>query len=272
MRVIGRFAPTPSGALHFGSLIAAVGSFVSAKRQGGSWLLRIEDIDRVRVVRGATAAILTQLEAYGLFWDGAVVYQSERLEAYRQALELLQKQGLTYSCRCSRKALAGRPHTAQCTAAIDRTAPAATRIRTTDETISFCDRLCGEVAQCVGREVGDFVLWRGAEPSYQLAVVVDDAAFGISEVVRGADLLDSTPRQIYLQRLLALATPAYTHLPLVLGSDGAKLSKQNLAQPIGIENRAETMRKALEFLGFAPPPPLAAAAPVEQLAWAIAQG
>ncbi|GHV59766.1 glutamyl-Q tRNA(Asp) synthetase [Campylobacterota bacterium] len=250
--VIGRFAPTPSGALHFGSLVAAVGSYASAKRQGGKWLVRIEDIDRPRVVKGAADEILRTLEAFGLEWDGEVMYQSRRTEAYRAALETLHTRGHTYECRCSRKdlAVANGIHPPFCVAR--RTSGTASiRLKTPDETVGFHDRLCGEFRQNLRSEVGDFVLRQGEnEFAYQLAVVVDDAFSGVTEVVRGADILTSTPRQIYLQRLLGCPTPEYAHLPLVLGADGAKLSKQNLAQPLDTRDVEATLNEALKFLGF----------------------
>jgi glutamyl-Q tRNA(Asp) synthetase len=250
----GRFAPSPTGPLHLGSLIAAAASWLDARAAGGRWLVRIEDLDRPRCVPGAADAILRALERLGLQWDGVVLYQSQRLEHYRAALQKLAPH--TYWCGCSRREIADSslglavdgahiyPGTCRGGAARKR----ALRVRTTKEPIAFVDRVQGRGEQVLERDIGDFVLYRADGLfAYQLAVVLDDAAQGVTDVVRGADLLDSTPRQIYLQRLLDLATPRYLHVPVALDAAGAKLSKQTGATPIEADPGA--LRKALAFLG-----------------------
>lgn len=257
----GRFAPTPSGPLHFGSLVAALGSCLEARRHGGEWLLRIEDVDPPRVVPGAADAILRTLEAFGFEWDGPVVYQSRRLAAYRDALDALQRQELVYACTCSRKRIAaaarrgvdGPVYPGHCRAQRATHPPAALRLRVPQMRIVFDDALQGRVACDIAAECGDFVLRRAdGAYTYQLAVVVDDAAQGITHVVRGADLIASTPRQIALQRLLNLPTPGYLHLPVVLDARGDKLSKQTLAQPIDPRAPLPALLAAWAFLGQPP--------------------
>jgi glutamyl-Q tRNA(Asp) synthetase len=251
---IGRFAPSPTGPLHFGSLVAAVASWLDARAAGGRWLVRIEDLDRPRCVPGAADEILHTLERLGLTWDGEVGYQSKRHSLYEDALQRLQ--GRTYWCRCSRREVAdsslglaanGAPiYPGTCRDA-RLLSGRALRIRTNTE-IRFRDRLQGEQVQDLERDVGDFVLYRAdGMYAYQLAVVVDDAAQGVTDVVRGADLLDSTARQIYLQRLLGLPTPCYLHVPAAVNAAGEKLSKQTGAAAIA--PTWPSVRKALDFLG-----------------------
>jgi glutamyl-Q tRNA(Asp) synthetase len=283
-RYIGRFAPSPTGPLHLGSLIAALASWLDARAAGGSWLLRIEDLDKPREQPGAIDAILRQLDALGLEWDGAVVYQSARGELYRAALERLGQRGLTYPCSCTRKEIADSatyyasgsapalaadgaliyPGTCRNGLAPGR-AMRAIRVRTAGEPIRFVDRVQGERAQSVEREVGDFVLLRADGVfAYQLAVVVDDAEQGVTDVVRGADLLDSTARQMLLQRLLGVPAPRYAHVPVVVNAQGEKLSKQTDAAPLDPGRPDRDLRRALALLGH-PPPPIAGR---ELLAWA----
>lgn len=254
----GRFAPTPSGPLHFGSLVAALGSHLEARAAGGEWLVRIEDVDPPRVVTGAADDILRTLEAFGFEWDGPVVYQSRRSPDYRDALERLLRQDLVYPCTCSRKQINetarrgvdGPVYPGTCRARQPGTVQAALRLRIPGERIVFEDGLQGHIACEVARECGDFVLRRADGVwSYQLAVVVDDAEQGITHVVRGADLLASTPRQILLQRLLGLPTPAYLHLPVVLDPHGDKLSKQTLAEPVDARAPLPALLAAWAFLG-----------------------
>lgn len=275
----GRFAPSPTGPLHFGSLIAAVGSFLEARRQDGEWLLRIEDVDAPRTAPGATAAILRALERHGLLWDGPVVQQSQRIAHYQEALERLLGSGLAYPCTCTRRELASGPrgrdgapiYPGTCRAGPrgpDR--PSALRLRVTDALIRFHDAVQGDHGQRLEREVGDFVLRRADGLfAYQLAVVVDDAAQEVTQVVRGADLLDSTPRQIVLQRLLGLPTPQYAHLPVAVDAHGDKLSKQTGAPPLDERNPGPTLWAALRFLGQQPPPQLAREPPTVILDWAL---
>lgn len=262
----GRFAPSPTGPLHFGSMVAAVGSYLDARSQRGEWRVRMEDLDPPRMVAGAADNILRTLEAYGLQWDGPVMYQSQRYEAYREALEQLRGQGVLYSCNCSRREIAdsalntaaGLVYPGYCRNGMKPgRAEHALRLRTDDVLIQFDDRLQGTYAQNLTLEVGDFVLRRAdGLYAYQLAVVVDDAVQGTTDIVRGADILDSTPRQIYLQQLLGLPTPTYLHLPVAVNAKGEKLSKQTLAPAVETTNILSLLFKVLEFLGQRPPPVL----------------
>jgi glutamyl-Q tRNA(Asp) synthetase len=256
---VGRFAPSPTGPLHFGSLVAAVASWLDARAGAGRWLVRIEDLDRPREQPGASAAILRTLDALGLCWDGTPVFQSQRAARYAAAVERLQMQ--SYWCGCSRREIADSslglasdgaqiyPGTCRDGMAEGKSARSL-RLRVRPGKIVFEDRLQGPQAQSIEAEVGDFVLKRAdGVVSYQLAVVVDDAEQGVTDVVRGADLLDSTARQLYLQRLLGYATPRYLHVPVAVSAAGEKLSKQTGAGPIAEPRRA--IADALRFLGQA---------------------
>jgi len=246
----GRFAPSPTGPLHFGSLVAAFGSFLRARSLQGEWLLRIEDIDGPREVPGAAAAQMETLKRFGLHWDGEVMVQSRRGAAYEAALQALRECGALFPCRCSRTQLAERGglHHGRC--AGDGHGSEALRVLAPDETIGFTDVIRGHYEQNLAREVGDFVVRRAdGLYAYQLAVVVDDAAQGITEIVRGADLLDSTPRQIHLQRLLGLPHPAYAHLPLALDAQGRKLGKSQMAIALDDDDPVPALRAAWRFLG-----------------------
>ncbi len=278
----GRFAPSPTGPLHFGSLVAAVGSYLDARTQGGVWLLRMEDVDTTRNVPGAAESILATLEAFGFAWDGPVLWQSTRLEAYAAALEQLKTAGLAYPCACSRKEIADSatqpaadggmvyPGTCRAGLAPGRSARA-WRLRVENAVISFVDRVQGRQEQQLARDVGDFVLRRADGLfAYQLAVTVDDDFQGISDIVRGADLLASTPRQIWLQRCLGYATPAYAHLPVASNAAGEKLSKQTLAPALEPAAAAASLCAALRFLGQPVPAELARASVPEVWAWAFA--
>lgn len=270
---IGRFAPTPSGYLHFGSLIAALASYLDARSAGGRWLLRMEDLDPPREVPGAQAAILKTLEDYGFAWDGPVVRQSERLARYGEVVERLREQGLAYACTCSRKQLEGFSgiYPGFCREAGQEPRDAAIRLRVPEREYAFVDRVQGAFAQHLGREVGDFVIRRrDGLYAYQLAVVLDDAWQGVTDVVRGADLLDSTPRQLYLQELLGLPRPRYLHVPLVVQTDGHKLGKSYRSPPLPAERAGPLLLRALRALGQRPPAELGKARPRELLDWGIA--
>ena len=250
----GRFAPSPTGPLHAGSMLAAFGSWLLARQAGGEWQVRIEDIDPPREVAGAAREQLRTLEAFGLHFDGEVSWQSRRGHLYRSALNRLLAQGLAFECHCSRAALvaAGGIHR-RCVATAPRPDPAI-RLRVADGCeVAFADAVHGHVVQRVDRDVGDFVLLRTDSLwAYQLAVVVDDAEQGVTDVVRGADLLDSTPRQILLQQALGLPTPRYTHLPLLLGDDGRKLSKSDAALPVDAAHPLRTLCMLWACLGQSP--------------------
>jgi glutamyl-Q tRNA(Asp) synthetase len=247
----GRFAPSPTGPLHFGSLLAAFGSWLLARHAGGQWWVRVEDLDPPREVRGAAEAQLKTLAAFGLESDGPVLWQSQRHAAYQQALDELLASGAAFACHCSRSDLAatGGVHR-QCVARRERPDPAI-RLRAPEGTVvTFIDGLQGGVQQDVAAEVGDFVLRRADGCwAYQLAVVVDDAAQGITDVVRGADLLDSTARQILLQRMLGLPTPRYLHLPLIVDTHGQKLSKSMAALPVDAKDPLPAIKLAWRALG-----------------------
>ncbi len=280
-RYRGRFAPSPTGPLHFGSLVAAVGSYLDARTQAGEWLLRMEDVDTSRNVPGAAEQILATLEAFGFEWDGAVLWQSQRLDAYAAALERLKATGALYACACSRREIAdsatgtaidgGLVYPGTCRNGLPSGRPArAWRLRVEAQEIAFEDRLQGRIAQNLARDVGDFVLLRADGLfAYQLAVTVDDNFQAISDIVRGADLLASTPRQIWLQRLLGYAQPRYAHLPVVANAAGEKLSKQTLAPALDPEHPAPALCDALDFLGQSVPGALRRAPVAEIWAWAL---
>ena len=252
----GRFAPSPTGPLHAGSMLAALGSWLLARQAGGEWLLRIEDLDPPREVAGAAFDQLRTLAAFGLRHDGGIAQQSRRGHLYHDALDRLLARGQAFECHCSRAELAasGGIHR-RCVAAAPRPNPAI-RLRVTEGcVIAFEDAVHGRIVQRVDREVGDFVLLRADGLwAYQLAVVVDDAEQGITDVVRGADLLDSTPRQILLQRALDLPTPRHAHLPLLLGEDGSKLSKSAAALPVDADDPLATLPALWHCLGQSPLP------------------
>ena len=247
----GRFAPSPTGPLHFGSLLAALGSWLLARHAGGQWLVRIEDLDPPREVAGAARRQLRTLSAFGLEADGAVTWQHEHGARYFAALEQLLATGHAFACHCSRGALAadGGIHHA-CVATGPRPDPSIRFRVPAGSVVAFDDAIQGHVEQDVAATVGDFVLRRAdGWWAYQLAVVVDDAAQGITDVVRGADLLDSTPRQLLLQRALGLPIPRHAHLPLVLGGDGRKLSKSAASLPVDASDPLPALRAAWRALG-----------------------
>ncbi|CAN1604544.1 glutamyl-Q tRNA(Asp) synthetase [Pseudomonas mediterranea] len=269
---IGRFAPTPSGHLHFGSLVAALASYLDARAAGGRWLLRMEDLDPPREEPGAQVAILKALESYGFEWDGEMVRQSERHEVYDQVINRLFSQGLAYACTCSRKQLEAYQgvYPGLCRNAGHGTEDAAIRLRVPELEYHFIDRVQGEFRQHLGREVGDFVIRRrDGLYAYQLAVVLDDAWQGVTDVVRGADLLDSTPRQLYLQELLGLPQPRYLHVPLITQPDGHKLGKSYRSPPLAAGQATPLLCRALRALGQEPGVELVDASPRELLAWGV---
>jgi len=312
----GRFAPSPSGPLHFGSLAAAVGSYLDAKHHNGTWLVRMEDLDTPRCVPGAADGILRTLEAFGLHSDEPILYQSRRTADYDEALHKLQAIGAVYPCCCTRKEIAdsalhgidGQIYPGTCRNGIPAgrkgrawrmrvdldlsrhsraggnpaiqnafcSNPLDSRLRGNDETqsetgiVEFNDALQGRIAQSLESEIGDFVVKRADGLfAYQLAVVVDDAFQGITHVVRGADLLASTPRQIHLQRLLGLPTPRYMHLPIAVNEAGEKLSKQTLAAPVDSSRAAATLLSVLDFLQQHPPANLIGSEVGTVLDWAV---
>lgn len=268
MQYRGRFAPSPTGALHFGSLVAAVASYADALAHQGCWLVRMEDIDEKRTVAGAADEILRSLEAFGFEWDETVLHQSRRKERYGEIIQQLLVQDLAYSCACSRKEIAAiarsgiegpiYPNTCRNGPPTGRQGRAL-RLRTTSEEIGFEDRIQGSVYQRLEQEIGDFIIHRAdGFTAYQLAVVVDDADQEINQIVRGADLLLSTPRQIYLQQLLGHPQPAYAHIPLVLDAGGRKLSKQDRDHPVSRQKPLDALLAAWRFLAqpMPPEPPL----------------
>ena len=280
-RYRGRFAPSPTGPLHFGSLVAALGSYLDARANGGEWLVRIEDVDEPRTVPGAADGILRTLEGFGFEWDDEVIVQSRRLDMYHAALVRLQLDGDVYPCACSRSEIAAAtcrtsidggllyPGTCRSGIAEGKTARA-WRMRVPDQEFSFVDRIQGEARQNLERDVGDFVLLRAdGQYAYQLAVVFDDAAQGVNAVVRGVDLLDSTARQIWLQQRLGLPTPSYAHLPVAVNAVGEKLSKQTRAKAIHATSGSEMLIAAMEFLGHSVPAGLHGAALSDFWSWAI---
>lgn len=272
---VGRFAPSPTGPLHFGSLIAAVASYLEARTRHGSWLLRVEDIDPPREQSGATDSILMALEAYGFEWDGPTSLQSDSRAAHDAALLTLLEQHLAYRCGCSRRDLKNAPQsslgpiypgTCRSGTTAEKTA---VRVRTSNTAVTFTDGLQGEQSQQLETESGDFVILRkDGLIAYQLAVVVDDHLQGITDIVRGIDLMDSTPRQIWLQQKLGYVTPEYLHIPVAINNRGQKLSKSFGAGGISLDQVAPTLHAALLTLGQAPPAALATASRNDIWAWA----
>lgn len=255
-RYRGRFAPSPTGRLHFGSLVAALGSWLMARANQGTWLVRVEDLDPPRELPGADADILATLAAFGMEPDESPMYQSRRTADYERAFERLHTLGCVYPCWCSRSELTpfNGVHPAACVASRDNAREPAWRLRVPERVIAFDDLIQGRYAQDLRRDVGDFVIRRAdGWYAYQLAVVVDDAAQGVTDVVRGTDLIDSTPRQILLQEHLEVPRVRYAHLPLVLGEDGLKLSKHERALAVDASDPLPALRAALAFLGQAVP-------------------
>jgi glutamyl-Q tRNA(Asp) synthetase len=256
---IGRFAPSPTGPLHAGSMLTALASWLDARAAGGAWHLRIEDLDPPRCIPGAEAQILDTLAGWGLHHDGPLVRQSTRTAAYGAALARLDAH--LYPCACSRREIAdssvngidGPVYPGTCRAGMSGRTARALRVRVTDADITIEDRLQGAIRQNMARDTGDFVVRRADGLfAYQLAVVVDDAELGVTDIVRGADLLDSTPRQVHLQGLLGVPTPRYLHLPVLVNDRGEKLSKQTLAQPVAAADVDALLDPLLALLGQPP--------------------
>ncbi|HEZ1385842.1 TPA: tRNA glutamyl-Q(34) synthetase GluQRS [Neisseria meningitidis] len=277
----GRFAPSPTGLLHIGSLLTAVASYADARAHGGKWLIRMEDLDPPREMPGAASHILHTLEAFGFEWDGEVAYQSRRYALYEETLCRLKTAGLVYPCHCSRKdwqagarrGADGFVYNGRCRHPGQRPAlqgkQPAWRIRVPDRIIGFSDGIVGGYAQNLARDIGDFVLLRAdGYWAYQLAVVADDAEQGVTHIVRGQDLLVSTPRQIYLQQCLDVPTPQYAHLPLLTNAQGQKWSKQTLAPALDLNRREQLLRQVFRYLNLPEAPE--ADRPAELLDWAVA--
>lgn len=282
----GRFAPSPTGPLHFGSLIAATGSYLQAKSQKGEWLLRIDDIDPPREQKGAADKILKTLEDFGFEWDQSVLYQSNRLQRYQEAVDQLLQQGLSYPCSCSRTDILKK--TGQNKGHIiypgfcrngpqlnaqnpEKKSKYSIRLRCNNELIQFNDVIQGKQAFNLEKDSGDFIIKRRDQHfSYQLASGIDDAEQGITEVVRGVDLLSSTPHQRYIQQRLNLTHPEYCHLPVAVNHLGQKLSKQSHATPIEAKDAVVLLYKTLNFLGQMPPIELIKAGREEIWSWAKA--
>ena len=270
----GRFAPSPTGDLHLGSLYTAAASYLDARANHGRWLVRIDDLDTPRVVLGSADRILRTLEGFGFQWDGEVVYQSSRAPSYEAALDTLQRRGLTFQCSCSRAQLADEErYPGNCRERpLLANGPTATRLRVEPGHVQFTDRIQGTFRQDVAAAVGDMVLRRRDHLfTYVLAVVVDDAREKVSRIVRGADLLDNTPRQIYLQRMLGLHTPEYAHVPVLMEPDGKKLAKSARSVHLEVDSAISQLHQVFELLNLSPPPELNAATIPEAWHWAIRQ-
>lgn len=277
----GRFAPSPTGLLHIGSLLTAAASYADARSNGGKWLVRMEDLDPPREMPGAASHILHTLEAFGFEWDGEVAYQSRRYALYEETLCRLKTAGLVYPCHCSRKdwqagarrGADGFVYNGRCRHPGQRPAPQgkqpAWRIRVPDRVIGFSDGIVGGYAQNLAGDIGDFVLLRAdGYWAYQLAVVADDAEQSVTHIVRGQDLLVSTPRQIYLQQCLGVPTPQYAHLPLLTNAQGQKWSKQTLAPALDLNRREQLLRQVFRYLKLPEAPETDR--PAELLDWAVA--
>ena len=275
----GRFAPSPPGPLHFGSLATATASYLQARCANGEWLLRVEDIDPPREIAGATQQILATLRAHGFQWSGQSRYQSLNLDRFEAVVETLLARDQAFRCTCSRRQVrdSGRigrigpvyPGTCRAKRPRDSGKPQTIRLRTTPQTVSFDDQLHGNIQSAVADEIGDFVIRRmDGLIAYALAVVIDDHDQGVTEVVRGDDLLDFTPAQIYLQQVLGLETPAYMHVPVALNAAGEKLSKQTGASPVDDSKPADNLFRCLEFLGQKPPASLCTGSVADIWTWA----
>ncbi|MFT5349929.1 MAG: glutamyl-Q tRNA(Asp) synthetase [Planctomycetota bacterium] len=269
---VGRFAPSPTGPLHFGSIVASLGSYLDAKYNKGTWLLRIDDLDMPRVESGAVERILYALDNLGMHWDGSVVYQSRRFEAYQEAEHVLESRDLLYRCYCSRKLIGGKPYPGTCRKKnSDMAGQYAIRIKTDRELYTLHDQIQPEYTQNLFKDIGDFIVKRAdGLYAYHLAVALDDAYQKVSHIVRGADLMDSSPRQMYLQKQLSLPTPIYAHLPVALSLSGHKISKQAKAVDVLLHNQPTTILvNCLSFLGQNPDKSLLESSVDEVIQWGI---
>lgn len=272
MTVVGRFAPSPTGPLHFGSVVAALASYLNARSRNGQWLLRIDDLDQPRVQPGAADDILRTLEALGLTWDGELVYQSQRSSYYAEAFARLRQADRVYPCACTRREVGRAAYPGTCRDGLPAGRSArAWRLRVPTTAISLVDQVQGPYEENLATTCGDFIVRRADGLfAYHLACVIDDAAAGVNEIIRGVDLLASTPRQLLLQRYLGLPVPDYGHVPVVLGERGHKLSKQTQAPAVGVENASSALCAALDFLGLSVPHSTAQASVDEIVSWALA--
>ncbi len=272
-KYVGRFAPSPTGPLHFGSIIAALASYLDARHNGGKWLLRMDDLDTPRVKTGADNKILYTLEALGMHWDGDILYQSQRHNAYREAEYFLESRDLLFPCYCSRRLVGGLPYPGTCRKAkLNTDRQHALRLKTESELCVLYDLIQPDYSQNLHEETGDFIIKRAdGIYAYHLAVALDDAYQNITHVVRGADLMESTPRQIYLQKILGLPTPIYAHLPLAVSQSGQKISKQSGAEDVLLKNQpASILLSCLEFLGQGTETGLLQASVAEVIHWGTA--
>lgn len=270
---VGRFAPSPTGPLHFGSIIAAFGSYLDARHNQGKWLLRIDDLDLPRIQTGAADKIILSLEKLELHWDGDVIYQRHRHGAYQEAAQTLQSGNLLFPCYCPRKLVGGKPYPGTCRRKdLDEDRQHAIRIRTKPARYTVLDLIQPEYSQNLQEDVGDFIIKRAdGLYAYHLAVAVDDARQGVTHVVRGVDLMDSTPRQIYLQQQLGLTTPVYAHLPLAVSPSGQKISKLTMAEDVlQLARPSIILFNCLQFLGQDPEAALLQASVNEIIDWGIA--
>lgn len=267
----GRFAPTPSGSLHFGSLVAALASYLNVKSQLGRWYVRIDDIDQPRIAKNSINDILNTLEFLNLEWDGEVYYQSQHIEEYQAALDKLKQQKLAYACTCTRKQIGESIYTGTCRdAKHELTQRHSLRIKTNNTSISLNDCIQGAYSQNLFTDIGDFIILRSDNIfSYHLSTVIDDTQQNITEIIRGYDLLESTPRQMYLRECLGLTNPNYCHIPLAMKNKSKKLSKQNFASPIEKHLANESLFNALVFLGQNPEQKLQTAPTNEIVEWAL---
>jgi glutamyl-Q tRNA(Asp) synthetase len=266
---IGRFAPSPSGPLHMGSLLSAIASYLDAKANNGKWLLRIEDIDPPREIKGSSKAIIDSLEAHALYWDEDILWQHKQYDFYRDCLSELTEQQLIYACDCSR---AQGVYSGHCRERITPpTSPYALRLKTPTTAIEFVDSIQGFHQQNINQQIGDFILWRkDGLPAYQLAVVADDQYQNITHIIRGSDLLESTSRQLYLAEALQFSRAQYGHLPVLVNQSGQKLSKQSFASPIDNSTPIDNICYVLKKLGQRLPIEKPGSA-AEILVWAIDQ-